>query len=185
MHKFPLTKVNLLITKKRLQLATLAQDLLDKKKKALLAEYKTQKNKQKIVLDELSKLLVVVEDIGLTSLLQAPLDTGLTLKYQKIMGVPLPQSCKKEITQPFYSLAESTTATDEAFFVWQKIKTLFEEFALLELALKLLADEIKKAHKGALGLEYKTIPECKEMVKQITNYIEEYERDELIRLNII
>ena len=190
MHHLLPTKRNLLLAKRNLQLATSGHDLLEKKFKVLLREYSehnTKIHKLKIyTTDTLENAIIILQKAKNSHLdriiTKIPLDASIQISFYAIMGISLPKFHTANAMQQPYSLAESSTIIDEAFFAWQNVKISLLELAITKIALNRLNEGMKKAQKRSSALNNITIPHYQKITKQISNRLEENERDELARI---
>ncbi len=74
---------------------------------------------------------------------------------------------------------------DEAFQKFNEVKYLIYELAEVENAVYKLAIEVKKTQKRANALQNIQIPRFKEIVKFISNVLDEKEREEFFRLKVV
>ena len=85
-------------------------------------------------------------------------------------------------TYAFYSTKESLDAAKQAF---EKVKELTIRLSMVENAAYRLAANIKKTQKRANALKNITIPHYEQLTKDISNALEEKEREEFTRLKVI
>ena len=85
-------------------------------------------------------------------------------------------------TYAFYSTKESL---DEAKQAFEKVKELTIKLSMVENSAYRLASNIKKTQKRANALKNITIPHYEQLTKDITNALEEKEREEFTRLKVI
>ena len=85
-------------------------------------------------------------------------------------------------TFAFYSTKESLDAAKQAF---EKVKELTIRLSMVENAAYRLAANIKKTQKRANALKNITIPHYEQQTKDISNALEEKEREEFTRLKVI
>ena len=85
-------------------------------------------------------------------------------------------------TYAFYSTKESLDAAKHAF---EKVKELTIRLSMVENAAYRLAANIKKTQKRANALKNITIPHYEQLTKDISNALEEKEREEFTRLKVI
>lgn len=102
------------------------------------------------------------------------------------MGTEIPlvesESSGDAPTYAFYSTKESLDAAKQAF---EKVKELTIRLSMVEKAAYRLAANIKKTQKRANALKNITIPHYEQLTKDISNALEEKEREEFTRLKVI
>lgn len=199
MAKIPApTKGNLIAAKNTLKLSRQGYEMLDKKRNILIKEMMNLIDEAKTVEENIEKTFKV----AYTALESAnvmmgcdrvyniahsePLEEDVQINLRSVMGVEIPvvklNSKKRE---PTYSFYETTSAFDEASIKFIKAKELSVRLAEIENSVYRLAINIKKTQKRANALKNITIPFYEEVVKNITNALEEKEREEYTRMKII
>ena len=86
---------------------------------------------------------------------------------------------------PTYSFFTTQESIDRAVKAFQKVKDLTVKLSAVENAAYRLATNIKKTQKRANALQNITIPMYTDLVKNITNALEEKDREEFTRLKVI
>lgn len=123
-----------------------------------------------------------VEDIALA----IPEAMEHKIKFKSVMGVEIPEikyNFKK--IEPRYSMIKSNSAQDLAYEKFNEVKYLVFELAEIENSIYKLAVEIKKTQKRANALENIQIPKFTTIVKNISEVLEEKEREDFFRLKIV
>ena len=196
-NMFP-TKGNLIKAKNSYALAKQGYELMDKKRNILIRELMELIVRAE---DIQSKIMEVYKD-AYQSLQQANIELGISnvetyadavsikdnikIKSRSIMGVEIPYiNYKAGSMELTYSLYGTTESLDRARSAFIKVKELSIELAAIENAAYRLAVNIKKAQKRANALQNITIPKYRELIKYITNALEEKEREEFTRLKVI
>ena len=90
---------------------------------------------------------------------------------------------KKE--RPPYSFYSTSDSLDEACLAFERVKELTARLATVETLAYRLAESIKKTQKRANALKNITIPSYQALVTEITNALEEKDREEFTRLKVI
>ncbi|MCL1845815.1 MAG: V-type ATP synthase subunit D [Defluviitaleaceae bacterium] len=152
------TKKNLIVAKKSLNLARRGHDLLEKKYFALIREAKRAEKKVRELQEKLREMTP---------------DSGREIFW------PMKDS---PVDFPPYNLDETGVAFDSAFFSWREVFAQEEELAEAEKRLTELIDRARRTKKRAAALENVLIPRHRRRVKYISERLEEYERDELVRV---
>ena len=196
-NTFP-TKGNLILAKNSLALATQGYGLMDKKRSILLRELMDLIDQAKDIQSEIDTTFTeaykalqkanielginYVQEVGAS----VPVETGVKIKARSIMGTEIPlvehEETPLELTYGFYNTSESL---DRARSHFEKVKELTIRLSMVENAAYRLAVSIKKTQKRANALKNITIPRYEQLTKDITNVLEEREREEFTRLKVI
>ena len=191
------TKGNLIANKRSLELAKGGYELLDRKRNILIREMmalidKATEIQNKIdstyssaylALQRANITLGICEELAST----VPIDNSLKLSYRSVMGVEIPivsVNKNEKLSVPF-GLYSSNSTIDEAYLKFEEVKRLTAELAEIENSVYRLADSIKKTQKRANALKNIVIPQFEEIVKFISDAIEEKEREDFSRLKVI
>ena len=84
-----------------------------------------------------------------------------------------------------YGFNNTTETLDEARYHFEKVKELTIKLSMVENSAYRLANNIKKTQKRANALKNITIPMYETLTRDITNALEEKEREEFTRLKVI
>lgn len=197
-NTFP-TKGNLILAKNSLILARQGYELMDKKRNILIRELMALIDKAEEIQQEIDEtytfaykaLQIANIQMGINEV-QAfahaiPIEDSITIKSRSIMGTEIPlveyDETKKDFpTYAFYSTRESL---DKAKAGFEKVKDLTIKLSMIENSAYRLAYNIKKTQKRANALQNITIPNNEILVKDISNALEEKEREEFTRLKVI
>ena len=196
-NTFP-TKGNLILAKNSLALATQGYGLMDKKRSILLRELmelidqaKDIQSEIEVTFTEAYKALQKANiELGINYVQEisasVPVENGIRIKARSIMGTEIPlvqyEPEPLNLTYAYYSTRESL---DEARAKFQKVKELTIKLSMVENSAYRLANNIKKTQKRANALKNITIPMYETLTKDITNALEEKEREEFTRLKVI
>ncbi|NLH01548.1 MAG: V-type ATP synthase subunit D [Clostridiales bacterium] len=197
MANLPPTKGNLMAAKRSRELAKTGFELMDKKRNILIREmmslidkaYELQERIDKTFSEAylaLQKANISVggcEDIAMA----IPPDKSVRVRYRSVMGVELPTvtSTPTDTDVLPYGFVGTTSALDEAYKKFAKVKELTLEMAELENSIYRLAYFIKKAQKRANALHNIVIPGLDADIARISEELEEKEREEFVRLKVI
>lgn len=192
---FP-TKGNLINTKKSLALAKLGYELLDRKRNILIREMMTLIDKAKSIrgsiegtyIQAYSALQKANITLGVISNIaeSVPVENGIHISYRSVMGVEIPEIKMDE--QPLrisYGFSRTNSQLDIAFMCFDRVKKLTVVLAEVENSIYRLAVGIKKTQSRANALKNIIIPRYDDIVKFITDSLEEKEREEFSRLKVI
>ena len=194
---FP-TKGNLIMVKNSLELAKQGYELMDKKRNILIRELMNLNEEAKAIQSEINETFTNAYEalqqanieVGIHYVQEishaVPIETSVRIKTRSIMGTEIP---KVEYTPDeagpsygFYSTRESVDRAREGFL---KVKELTIKLSMVENAAYRLAMNIRKTQKRANALKNITIPTYTALVKDISNALEEKEREEFTRLKVI
>lgn len=192
---FP-TKGNLILLKKSLSLAELGFELIDKKRNILIREIMSMIDEVKSIQGEINTTfteayhalqeanvdLGSVEDIAQS----VPCDDCVTVLSKSVMGVEIPTvRYHPAEALPYYGFVSATETLDLAFAKFRRAKELCVRLAEIENGVMRLARSIGKTQKRANALKNIVIPDYEEKIRFITEYLEEKEREEFIRMKVL
>ena len=196
-NSFP-TKGNLILAKNSLALARQGYVLMDKKRNILIRELMELIDQAKDIQSEIdstfrsaySALQKANIELGINYVQEisasVPVEQGIRIKSRSIMGTEIPlvqhEQTPMNLTYAYYNTRESL---DEARVRFEKVKELTIRLSMVENSAYRLANNIKKTQKRANALKNITIPTYEALTKNITNALEEKERDEFTRLKVI
>lgn len=196
-NTFP-TKGNLILAKNSLALASQGYELMDKKRNILLRELMGLIDQAKDIQSEIDSAFTAayealqhanielgihfVEEMAAS----VPVENSITIKTRSIMGTEIPlvrhEASPMKLSYAYYSTGE---ALDEARLHFEKVKNLTIQLSMVENSAYRLASSIRKTQKRANALKNITIPAYKALVANITNALEEKDREEFTRLKVI
>lgn len=196
-NTFP-TKGNLIAAKNSLNLARQGYGLMDKKRNILIRELMTLIDQAKDIQSEIDHtfteayhaLMYANIELGIDYVKDiagsVPVENSLKIKYRSVMGTEIPlveyDKAPMELTYAYYSTRESLDRAREKF---NQVKDLTIKLSMVENAAYRLATNIKKTQKRANALKNITIPTYEALTKNITNALEEKDREEFTRLKVI
>ena len=115
-----------------------------------------------------------------------PAEDSVRIKTRSIMGTEIPLvSCEEEKKIPYYGCYNSSESVDAARESFLKVKEQTVRLSMVENSAYRLAMNIRKTQKRANALKNITIPSYTILVKDISNALEEKEREEFTRLKVI
>ena len=174
------TKINLIQTKRTLNLAESGRDILERKRDILLRELRTsifeaQKAREELVgalsvayrsLKEaqLAKGSETVENVALGSSFEA----DFLMDYRSVMGVTVPIiDFRREIdAKPDYGFANTSAELDLAFNQFYKVLDSIAELARAEGTVFQISNDVHKTQRRVNALNYVLIPRYHGTVKQ-------------------
>lgn len=192
------TRMELLVIKKKIKLATKGHKLLKQKRDALISEFFS-------LVDGLKKTRKDLEDqinVAFKSLILAQAVNGkeeveraagsaeglnpINSSQKIIMGVKVPvfkwEAKENKIN---YSLFSTSTELDIASTNFTNVVATLIKLAEIEATVKSLAEEIKKTKRKVNALERILIPRLHSQSTYITMRLEEMERENFSRLKLI
>lgn len=196
-NTFP-TKGNLILAKNSLALASQGYELMDKKRNILLRELMALIDQAREIQSEIDttyteaykalQLANIQLGIHFVEEMAAsvPVETSIRIKTRSIMGTEIPlvqhEPEPMKLSYDYYSTRESL---DEARLHFERVKDLTIKLSMIENSAYRLAASIRKTQKRANALKNITIPTYQALVADITNALEEKDREEFTRLKVI
>jgi H(+)-transporting ATP synthase, vacuolar type, subunit D len=196
-NTFP-TKGNLILAKNSLALASQGYELMDKKRNILLRELMGLIDQAKEIQSEIDTtyteaykaLQLANMELGIHFVEEmaasVPVENSIRIKTRSIMGTEIPlvqhEPAPMTLSYAYYSTRESL---DAARMNFEKVKDLTIKLSMVENSAYRLAASIRKTQKRANALKNITIPMYQALVTDITNALEEKDREEFTRLKII
>lgn len=192
------TKGNLMTAKNTLRLSKQGYEMLDKKRNILIREMMQLIEEAKEVEENIEKTFAKaykaletasilmgmsnIEEIASAS----PIEESVEIDLRSVMGVEIPiVRVGENQKKPIYSFFATASALDEATLNFNNVKQMTVRLTEIENAIYRLAMNIKKTQKRANALENITIPLYEGLSKEISNALEEKEREEHTRLKMI
>lgn len=192
------TKTNLIRLQNSLKITKQGHDLLERKRIILQKELENYKGKARIIRDDLEKMIVeglnkVQEaniDIGIDNFINiangVKVDNYIDIKNITIMGIEIPSAVhKKEEIKRNYGFLDTTSTVDESIIIFNKIQEKIIELAIIENTTIRLERGMMKVSKRANALENIIIPETEKTVKDISEKLDEKDREEFARLKVL
>ena len=181
---FP-TKGNLIKAKRSLRQAQLGYELMDRKRSILIREMVS-------LTDEARDLRGTIDDTY-TAAYQAlqranismgvvtdiskmiPVDDSVRMSVRSVMGVELPELSAEErpLQEVPYPMSRTNSSFDQAFICFNRAKDITVKLAETENSIYRLAVSIRKTQKRANALKNIMIPRFRNMVRSISNSLEE------------
>ena len=193
------TKNNLMRLKDKIKLSKQGRELLEKKKFILTVEKEKYKEKRNTAQKELDALLLeegykylidAIIDIGLDELMdiseEIKKEDSINIKYKTVMGVEIPSVISEPREKDLnYGLYNTTEKVDKTIIIFEKIKQKIIELAELETIIYRIDKNIQKVQARSNALEDIIIPNDEKIAHEISNILEERDREELSRMKII
>lgn len=192
------TKGNLMMAKNTLRLSKQGYEMLDKKRNILIREMmqliEEAKNVEAKIEETFSHAYKALESANVLMSINsveehahsAEFENSVEIDLRSVMGVEIPVvRAKKSHGRPIYGFSDTTGAMDEAYLKFNEVKMLTIRLTEIENSVYRLAMNIKKTQKRANALENITIPLYETIVKDISNALDEKDREEHSRLKVI
>ena len=197
-NTFP-TKGNLILAKNSLALASQGYELMDKKRNILIRELMALIDQAKDIQSEIDVTFQTAYralqkaniELGISYVQEAgesiPVEDSIEIKARSIMGteIPLVRFHKKQEEVPTYAFYSTKESLDQARAAFDRVQERTIRLSRVETSAYRLASSIKKTQKRANALKNITIPSYSGLVRDITNSLEEKDREEFTRLKVI
>ena len=195
---FP-TKGNLILAKNTLALCKQGYELMDKKRNVLIhaimelnAQAKDiQESIERVFSQAYAALQKANIEMGISNVERfsfgVPRENTIRIKSRSIMGVEIPLAEYDNSTRntPNFGFGNTFSSLDEAYQKFNEVKDLTITLASIENSAYRLAINIRKTQKRANALKNIMIPKYEQLVKNISETLEEHDRDEFTRLKVI
>lgn len=191
------TRMGLLLTKKKLKLASKGHKLLKDKQDALVLEFFSILKEIKEIRKEISSNLKIaqkslfraqsisgvheIDEIsqGLTK------NTEISVTQKSIMGVKILSIDNIEVNNEWYSYLSGNIELDNAVMKYRELFPGLMRLVEKQIALNKIAEDIKKTRRKVNSLEYTIIPKLEKLKSMIAFKLEEQERENFTRLKKI
>lgn len=196
-NTFP-TKGNLILAKNSLSLANMGYDLMDRKRNILIREIMNLIDQARDIQTQIDttfrEAYVALQRANIENGISyvrtvsntIPLEDSIRIKTRSIMGVDIPLvESDQDMMKPTYAFYTTRQSLDEARQKFLKVKALTIRLSMIENSAYRLALSIKKTQKRANALKNITIPRYSALVKEISEALEEKEREEFTRLKVL
>jgi len=189
------TRINLIQTKKTLNLAESGREVLERKRDILLRElrssvYDAEKAREDL-LEELAKAYQSLTEANMAKGSDAIANTALTtnrqaeysVDYRSIMGVTVPMVTfeGQNDLKPNYGFANTSAELDQAFKRFSKVIQLLAHLAKAEGTAFQIANDVRKTQRRVNALNHVLIPRYRNTAKWIQLVLEEKDREEFVR----
>ena len=193
------TRINLIETKKTLNLAESGREVLERKRDILLRElrnsiYEAERTREELLVAlgkayqklreaNMAKGSETVVSVALGSSTQA----HYLIDYKSIMGVTVPsvEFQSEPDMKPDYGFANTSVELDSAFKHFHSILNLIADLARAEGATFQIANDVRRTQRRVNALNYVLIPRYRKIAKWIELVLEEKDREEFVRTKII
>lgn len=187
-----------MLAKNSLALAKQGYELMDKKRNILIRELMNLIEEAKTIQTQIDTTFTEAYqalqqaniEVGIHYVQQIaqaiPVENGVRIKTRSIMGTEIPLvEHEEEKRLPYYGFYNSSESVDAAREGFLKVKELTLKLSMVENSAYRLAMNIRKTQKRANALKNITIPSYTALVKDITNALDEKDREEFTRLKVV
>nr|MDO8080621.1 V-type ATP synthase subunit D [Candidatus Freyarchaeota archaeon] len=195
------TRMELLILKRRKNLAEKGHDLLKEKRDALIMEFfDILEDIRKLRGDVNNALKEAYDALAVAKMIMGPLKVEevatsvppileLDVSTRNVMGVRVPLLRVEEKSESAlissYGFTDTSAKLDEAVEKFRNALKAIIRLAETEAAVKRLAEEIEKTKRRVNALKYIIIPRITNTIQFIELHLEEREREDLFRMKRI
>ena len=187
-----------MLAKNSLGLAKQGHELMDKKRNILVKELMDLIEEAKSIQTEIDvtftrayrALQKANIELGINYVDEishaVPVENSIRIKTRSIMGTEIPLvEYEPSMDRPTYSFFSTKESLDQAKESFERVKKLTIKLSVVENSAYRLAINIRKTQKRANALKNITIPLYTKRVQDISNALEEKEREEFTRLKVI
>jgi len=193
------TRINLIQTKKTLNLAESGREVLERKRDILLRELRNSIYEAESTREELLKVLEKAyerlrdanmakgSETVVSVALGSSTEAQYLIDYKSIMGVTV-SSVKfqgEPDVKPDYGFANTSVELDKAFKQFYKVLSLIADLARTEGTTFQIANDVRRTQRRVNALNYVLIPRYRTTAKWIELVLEEKDREEFVRTKII
>jgi V/A-type H+/Na+-transporting ATPase subunit D len=193
------TRINLIQTKKTLNLAESGREVLERKRDILLRELRNSifeaERAREEVLDALGKAYQNLRAANMAKgsetvasvALGSNTKTRYLIDYKSIMGVTVPsvEFQDENNVKPDYGFANTSAELDKSFKQFRRVLNLIADLARAEGTTFQIANDVRRTQRRVNALNYVLIPRYRKTAKWIELVLEEKDREEFVRTKII
>jgi V/A-type H+-transporting ATPase subunit D len=193
------TRINLIQTKKTLDLAESGREVLERKRDILLRElrnsiYEAERAREELTM-ALSKAYESLteakigkgsETIANVALCSAAI-ADFAIDSRSVMGVSVPSAEFKNQAnaKPDYGFGSTNVELDKAFKQFRNVLELIADLARAEGTAFQIANDVKRTQRRVNALNHVLIPRYRNTARWIEQVLEEKDREEFVRTKII
>ncbi len=189
------TRINLIQTKKTLNLAESGREVLERKRDILLRElrnsiYDAEKNREDL-LEALAKAYQSLKEANMAKgsetvanvALGSSYEADFLLDFRSIMGVTVPTvEFQSELdAKPDYGFANTSAELDKAFKQFYNVLGLIANLARAEGTTFQIANDVRRTQRRVNALNQVLIPMYRNITRRIELVLEEKDREEFVR----
>ena len=189
------TRINLIQTKKTLNLAESGRDVLERKRDILLRElrnsiYEAERIREDL-LEALAKAYQSLKEANMAKgsetianvALGSSFEANFLLDFRSIMGVTVPivEFQSESDVKPDYGFANTSAELDKAFKQFYSVLELIADLARAEGTTFQIANDVRRTQRRVNALNHVLIPMYRSIAKRIELVLEEKDREEFVR----
>ncbi len=189
------TRINLIQTRKTLNLAESGREVLERKRDILLRELRNTIYEADRIRGELSETLAKAyqnlkeanmakgSETTANVALGSSYEADFLLDFRSIMGVTIPTlsfQSESEV-KPDYGFANTSAELDKAFRQFYDALKLIADLARAEGTAFQIANDVKRTQRRVNALNHVLIPMYRNITKKIELVLEERDREEFVR----
>ena len=189
------TRINLIQTKKTLNLAESGREVLERKRDILLRELRSSvygaERAREDLLEALKQAYESLKEANMAKGSEAIANTALTsshqaeylVDYRSIMGVTVPVVTfqAQPGLKPDYGFANTSAELDRAFKQFCRVLELLAHLTEAEGITFQIANDVRRTQRRVNALNHVLIPRYRSTAKWIELVLEEKEREEFVR----
>lgn len=192
------TKTNLMKLQESLRITKQGHELLERKRIILTKELEKYLKRGEEVKVEVQKLMEEGKtfirnaniELGIDNLTNisngVKIDDYIDIKNITLMGTEIPSAVhKKEVVKRNYGFYNTTNTVDQAILKFNEIQEKLIELAILDNTIYRLKKSIEKVRTRSNALQNIIIPENQKNVQDISDKLDEREREEFARLKVV
>ena len=193
---FP-TKGNLIAAKRSLALSKMGYDLMDRKRNVLIRELMQLVDRAKELRGSIEKTYETayaeLQEANITLGVvgrfanAVPIDNSIHLETRSVMGVEIPIISHEEAIGEMvpYGFLDTNVQLDEAYAAFIKVRNMTLMLAEVDNGVFRLATAISATQRRANALKNVLIPRYSNIIRTISDALEDKEREEFTRMKII
>ena len=201
MSRLSLTRMTLLRERRRLTTASRGVEILHSKRDALLRELRGAARQALEFRRQIAELgsratAALVRGLGLmgqgtlrTCALVTRRDVRADLRIRNLWGVRIPtieaQPIVRSVVDRGYGILATSTAVDDVAESHERLLTAVLQEAPKEIRLRRLAAELRRTSRKVNTLEHSVIPQLRENMRRISMALDEQEREDRYRLQML
>ena len=193
------TRINLIQTKKTLNLAESGREVLERKRDILLRElrnsiFEAERTREELLF-ALGKAYQSLREANMAKGSETIANVALgssnvanyNIDYKSIMGVTIPsvEFEGEPKMKPDYGFVNTSAELDKAFKQFYKVLDLIAELGRAEGTTFQIANDVRRTQRRVNALNYVLIPRYRKTAKWIELVLEEKDREEFVRTKII
>ena len=193
------TRINLIQTKKTLNLAESGREVLERKRDILLRELRNSifeaERAREELLDALGKAYQSLKAANMAKGSETVASVALgsntkahyLIDFKSIMGVTVPsvEFQDENNVKPDYGFANTSTELDKSFKQFRRVLNLIADLARAEGTTFQIANDVRRTQRRVNALNYVLIPRYRKTAKWIELVLEEKDREEFVWTKII